>query len=118
MTIGHYAQLYDEYLLEHWDEYYEEEPDWNAQIDWFDDNCVENWARREAPEMRAYELLSGLDLGPQLSSGEGVGQLNLEHGRNMAGSCYWVVEAADQVTISLLQERLNALNTGVKIVMG
>jgi len=30
---------------------------------------------------------------------------------------YWNVEAADDITLSLLQERLNQLNTGVKIIM-
>ena len=52
------------------------------------------------------------------TTGAAAGQLNLEHGHNMAGSPYWCVEAADEVTISLLQERLNALKTGVKIVVG
>jgi hypothetical protein len=32
-------------------------------------------------------------------------------------STYWDVEAADDISLSLLQERLNALKTGVKIVM-
>jgi len=32
-------------------------------------------------------------------------------------SSYWNVEADDEITLNLLQERLNALGTGVRIVM-
>ena len=32
-------------------------------------------------------------------------------------SSYWNVEADDEITHNLLQERLNALGTGVRIVM-
>jgi hypothetical protein len=45
-----------------------------------------------------------------------VGELKLEHGATMVSS-YWNVEAADEITLSLLQERLNALKTGVRIVV-
>ena len=32
-------------------------------------------------------------------------------------SSYWNVETDDEITLNLLQERLNALGTGVRIVM-
>ena len=68
------------------------------------------------PERKAYELLNNLDLGPKLTGPDAVGELILVNDYTMVSE-YWQVEAADGITLSLLQERLNALETGVKIVM-
>ncbi len=95
----------------------DEEPDWDAELEMSDEFYFDTWMYREAPEKLAYELLQGLDLGPKLAGPDAVGELRLEHGHTMVSS-YWNVEAADEITLSLLQERLNALGTGVRIVMG
>lgn len=42
--------------------------------------------------------------------------LRLTHGSSMVSS-YWNVETDDEIRLNLLQERLNALGTGVRIVM-
>ena len=38
------------------------------------------------PEKLAYDLLSGLDLGPKLTGPDAVGELKLEHGATMVSS--------------------------------
>jgi len=85
-------------------------------VDWEQDFFFDTWMYRESPERVAYDLLRNLDLGPKLKAKHAVGHLRLEEEFNMLGT-YWNVEAADDITLSLLQERLNQLNTGVKIIM-
>ncbi len=95
---------------------FEKRFDWDETVDWENEFFYDTWVHRDAPEKRAYDLLSDLDLGPQLAGPNAVGELKVEEGSSMV-STYWEVEAADDISLSLLQERLNALNTGVKIVM-
>ena len=90
--------------------------DWDAKVNWENEFFWETWMERDAPQKLAYELLRNLDLGPQLAGPNAVGELKVEEGSTMV-STYWEVEAADDISLSLLQERLNALKTGVKIVM-
>jgi hypothetical protein len=95
---------------------FDETFDWDAKVDWENEFFWETWMQRDAPQKLAYELLNDLDLGPQLAGPNAVGELKVEQGSTMV-STYWDVEAADDISLSLLQERLNALKTGVKIVM-
>ena len=116
-TLRQFAERYDIDMYECWYLEEGEEPDWDEQIDWWsNDFFFDTWMYRDAPDKLAYELLADLDLGPKFQGENAVGQLNLEHGHTMVSS-YWTVEAADEITLSLLQERLTALNTGAKIVM-
>ena len=61
-------------------------------------------------------MLEGLDLGSDLEGEKAVGETRFIDGP-MPGNDYLGVEAADQVSVSLLQKRLNELNTGIRIVM-
>ncbi len=115
MTLREFADRYDADVEEWYLDYLDEIP-WDEPVDWGCETFSETWMYKEAPEKLAYELLSGIDLGPQLGGKNAVGELKIEQGWTMV-STYWDVEAADEVTLSLLQERLNALNTGVKVVM-
>lgn len=116
MTLRQFADRYSIDLYECLPPADDEEPDWDEEVDWESEFFFDTWMYREAPEKLAYELLADLDLGPKFQGKNAVGELNLEHGHTMVSS-YWTVEAADEITLSLLQERLNALDTGVKIVM-
>jgi hypothetical protein len=109
MTLREFCERYDLDPYETWGLEEGEEPDWDRQLDLSDDFYHDTWMYREAPEKLAYELLNGLDLGPKLTGDDAVGELRLEHGSTMVSS-YWNVEAADEITLSLLQERLNALD--------
>ena len=116
MTLRQFA---DRYELDNFHLGYEEDeqPDWDSEIDWSRDFYLDTWMYNDDPDMLAYELLSGLDLGPQLIGENAVGQLHLEGGTTMVSS-YWNVGTYDEISLSLLQDRLNALRTGVEIVMG
>ena len=94
-----------------------EEPDWEAEVDWGHEYYFDTWMYRESPDKLAYELLKDIDLGPRLLGDNSVGEIRMDHGHTMVSS-YWNVEAADEISLSLLQERLNALGTGIQIVMG
>jgi hypothetical protein len=69
---------------------------------------------RDAPDQLAYDLLCDLDLGPALAGPDAVGELHLEAGRTIVSS-YSNVDAADDISLSLLQQRLNDLGMGVRI---
>ena len=116
MTLREFFERYDIDPYEDGFVDEEEEPDWDRQLNLSDDFYHDTWMYREAPQKLAYELLHGLDLGPKIRGPDAVGELKLEAGSSMVSS-YWNVEAADEITLSLLQERLNALGTGVRIVI-
>ena len=72
--------------------------------------------RTDSPNARAYRLLENLDLGPSLTGQDAVGELRFMDGP-CPGNDYLGVEAADEATISLLQKRLNELDTGIRLSM-
>ena len=76
-----------------------------------------NWELRDGPMARAYNLLGSLDLGPGLAGLDSVGALEFIQGP-VPGSNYTAVCAADNVSLSLLQKRLNDLGTGIRVVTG
>ena len=116
MTLRQFSDRYEIDLYANWYLEPDEVPDWDEPIDWSQEFFFDTWVLRDSPDKLAYELLSNLDLGPQLAGPNAVGELKVEEGHTMV-STYWDVGAADDISLSLLQERLNALNTGVKIVM-
>lgn len=63
---------------------------------------------------QAFHLLDGLELGPDLKASNGATEFRFINGANPEVD-YLVVHAADALTLSLLQERLNQLKTGIYI---
>jgi hypothetical protein len=74
------------------------------------------WGRRDSSNARAYHLLDSIDFHPILSNGEGVDELEFIF-CGSPGSDYLGVEVADEESISVLQKRLDDLNTGIRISM-
>ena len=116
MTVGAFAEKYfggeDGYLHDLC--YERDEVDFNDIED--EDMVHTTWRRRDSPMARAYRLLENLDLGPDFDSEDAVGHLEF---LDCPGMCsdYLGVDVCDEVSISLLQKRLNELNTGVRISM-
>ena len=81
------------------------------------DTVLGSWGRVDSPNARAYHLLESLDLGPDLTGPKAVGGLI-----SIDGSCpgvdYLGVTAEDDISISLLQQRLNDLKTGIQVSLG
>ena len=111
-----------EFALEHCggEEAYQENWCDGEEVD-FDDFVdpeivVDYWARHDSSNAQAFYLLEGLDLGPDLNRKNAVGEIRFIDGA-CPGNDYLGVEAADQVSISLLQKRLNELDTGIRITV-
>ena len=81
-----------------------------------DDYVWDYWFMHDSPAARAYSYLDSLDLGPELAGPNVVGGLEFFEDSNMVSS--WCgVRYKDEVTLSLLQQRLNDLGTGIRIVV-
>jgi hypothetical protein len=89
-----------------------EETDLNAEVD--ECEVVEHWAATESPNALAYNLLDGLDLGPDLNGPGAVGELQFICGP-CPGNDYLGVHATDALTLTLLQQRLSQLRTGIHV---
>ena len=116
------AMTIREFAIEHCggEEQYQEEWCDGEEVD-FDDFVdpefvVEYWARSDSPNAQAFYLLEGLDLGPDLDGADAVGEIRFIDGP-CPGNDYLGVEATDPVSVSLLQNRLNELGTGIRIVL-
>ena len=72
------------------------------------------WLLKYSSNARAYHFLEGLDLGPRLSAAKVAGELDFICGA-APGVDYLGVRAVDEITLSLLQERLNQLGTGIAV---
>jgi hypothetical protein len=102
----------DEYIAEVYGE--DAEVDLDEPVDVM--LVIDTWARSESPNALAYHLLGGLDLGPDLSGLNAVGEIRFIDG-SCPGNDYLGVHAADAISLSLLQLRLNQLDTGILIRM-
>jgi hypothetical protein len=117
MTLREYIDRYqgcdvEEYVAEYFDP--DEEVDLDADVDeWV---VMDSWAATDSPNVIAYSMLDGLDLGPELDGSGAVGELRFINGC-CPGNDYMGVHAADALTLSLLQQRLNQLNTGIHITI-
>ncbi len=115
MTVREYARQYCGGEQGYLDAYCEE----GEEVD-FDEiaypSMVETTWTRNNSAARAHRLLETLDLGSDFDSDDAVGQLEFLDCPNMC-SDYLGVQTEDPVSISLLQKRLNELNTGVRITM-
>jgi len=79
------------------------------------DDYYEYWCRIASPNALAYNLLEGLNIGTKLAGpGDEVGGLEFIDG-DAPGHDYLGVHADDDISISLLQHRLNELNTGIAV---
>ena len=78
------------------------------------DTVLGSWGRVDSPNARAYHLLESLDLGPDLTGPKAVGGLSFIDG-SCPGVDYLGVTVEDDISISLLQQRLNDLKTGIKV---
>jgi hypothetical protein len=113
MTLREYAKRYFCGEQGYLDEYCEE----REEVD-FDEiayeSMVETTWTRNNNAAQAHRLLEKLDLGSDFDSDDAVGQLEFLDCPNMC-SDYLGVQTEDPVSISLLQKRLNELNTGIRI---
>ncbi len=75
------------------------------------------WFMHRGPSAQAHHMLQSLDLGKDLTGPDSVGGLDFFEESNMV-SCWRGVRPDDEVTLSLLQQRLNDLNTGIRVVTG
>ena len=91
-----------------------EEVDFDSYVD--PEFAAESWGRSASPNAQAFYLLEGLDLGPDLEGANAVGEIRFIDGA-CPGNDYLGVRATDQVSVSLLQKRLNELDTGIRIVL-
>jgi hypothetical protein len=77
---------------------------------------MDAWARWDSPNAVAYHRLDSLDLGPELAAAGAAGELRFIDGP-CPGNDYLGVHAADALTLSLLQQRLNQLETGIHVAI-
>ena len=77
----------------------------------------DHWFMQSGPGARAHHYLKTLDLGAGLSGPDAVGGLTFFEESNMV-SMWRGVRLDNEVTLSLLQKRLNDLGTGIRIVTG
>jgi len=116
MTYREYFTRYQpEGLLNFGEEWNLEPAELDTLIDY--DYVLDRWAMRDGPSAQAYHLLRGLDLGPALRGPDAVGGLDFREESNMTG-IWRVVSPHDEVSLSLLQQRLTDLGTGIRVVTG
>jgi hypothetical protein len=77
---------------------------------------VDHWVRHVHPQAMAYHFLEELDLMPEDGDPSAIGNLDFIDGY-FPGSDYLGVHAPDKISLSLLQERLNQLDTGIHIIL-
>lgn len=89
-----------------------DELDLTSEVDFF--TVLDFWGPTSSPNARAFHLLKGIDLGPELGGVDAVGEVVFTEGCH-PGNDYVGVHAPDLVSLSLLQHRLNQINTGISI---
>jgi hypothetical protein len=102
--------------IDHYECYLEEDPDFDLDEEADILEVVDAWARVDSPNARAYRLLERYDLGAAFSGPERVGEIRFIDGP-CPGNDYLGVEAPSPLDLSLLQHRLNQLNTGIQILL-
>jgi hypothetical protein len=108
--FAHYQPAEEEYLRQ---SYNLGEHNLDSEIDW--GHVCDHWCLEESPQALAYHYLQSINLGEVLKGTKGVGALDFTEQSNM--TMFWYeVHARDEVTLSLLQRRLNDLGTGVRVV--
>ena len=114
MTLREFAEWQAGSLEEYLYEWVCEDPeqvriddvDWDKEADPL--SVLDAWPRTDLPPGAAHVYLQGLDLGTGLTGPDAVGGLKFYDGP-FPGSDYLAVHATDEVSLSLLQKRLNDL---------
>jgi hypothetical protein len=78
----------------------------------------DSWDNFTGPQAKAHHLLKGLDLGGAGSALRQAGQIIFEQFGGSPGNSYTWVELRDDLTVSLLQARLNELNLPISVAVG
>jgi hypothetical protein len=96
------------------------EEHWGYELEALDSPMEEeymwdHWFMHSGPSAQAHSYLQSLDLGPRLAGPNAVGGLDFFEDSNMV-SCWRGVRYENDVTLSLLQQRLNDLGTGIKVI--
>ena len=116
MTLREYAERYFGGEQGYLDAYGEEREESDFDEIAYESMVETTWEQRGSPMAKAYFLLENLDLGPDFESEDAVGQLDFVDCPNPCSS-YRGVQTEDPVSVSLLQKRLNDLNTGIRVSM-
>jgi hypothetical protein len=116
ITYREYFRRYDLEALDTFGESWGLEPE-ELDTSMDEEFLWDHWFLHEGPSARAYNMLSSLDLGKDLTGPDAVGGLDFFEESNMV-SCWRGVRPDDEVTLSLLQQRLNDLDTGIRVVTG
>ena len=116
MSHAEYAELIGYDVREYLQEFGLREKELSLPIDW--ETRLEVWANHDGPNARAWYLLDTLDLGRTLRGRDAVGGIDLWEDSNIAGWHWKVATARDEISLGLLQKRLNDLDTGIRIVLG
>lgn len=115
MTFREYFARYQPEGFDTFEEVWGLQPgDLDTEIDY--DHVLDQWLLRDGPSASAYHYLRSLDLGRALRGPNAVGGLDFIEEANMGGSRWLAVSPQNEVTLSLLQQRLNDLGTGIRIV--
>ena len=105
LLLADYREIYETHRVR--PKQLDEEADWH----WY----AGPWLRIDAPSAKAYYLLQELDIGPILTdaNGElaGIEYIDGPH----PGNDYLGVYCNNELSISLLQARLNELDTGLAV---
>ena len=102
-TLSQFRELYYDYGMK------------PRELDADCDCYFEYWDRTESPNALAYNLLEGIDVGLKLAgTGDGLGGLEFIDG-DAPGHDYLGVHADNDLSVSLLQNRLNELGTGIAV---
>ncbi len=114
LSIREFADRYmnAEYYVEYWTFGEFDDVDWDAEAD--QDSVDAFWFRHDSPNARAFYLLEDYDLGADLVGDMAIGEIQFIDCPH-PGSDYIGVDATDYLSLSLLQQRLNALKTGIRI---
>ena len=75
---------------------------------------IDIWVRDGSPDALAFDYLESLDLGADFGHAKGVGEIRLHDGVS-PGNDSKIVTAPDQLSLSLLQKRLNDLGEYVLV---
>ena len=105
LQAADYREIHEEYCIR--PDQLDDEADW----DWY----VRIWGITDSPNANAYHLLEDLDIGPELAGENGeLGGIKFIEG-SCPGVDYLGVHCEDELSISLLQAKLNELDTGLAL---
>lgn len=90
---------------------------WPSQLDQQMDDIkyIEHWCVTDSPEAVAFDLLQNLDLGNLRGRGREVGGVYFNDLGYFPGHVYRAAHCYDLLSVSLLQARLNELETGIGV---